>query len=53
MQKPINFNDIAIAFIKGDDYRILFWYMSNNDAINIVKSSKFKKEDYYNVFCYI
>ena len=25
MQKPINFNDVAIASIKGSHYRIHFW----------------------------
>ena len=37
MHKAINFNDVAIASIKGDDYRIHFWYMSKNDGINILK----------------
>ena len=39
MQKAINFNDVATASIKGSDYRIHFWYMSNDDAINIMKNS--------------
>ena len=39
MQKAINFNDVAIASIKGSDYRIHFWYMSKDDAINIMKNS--------------
>ena len=33
MQKAMNFN-VAIASIKGNDYRIHFWYMSKDDAIN-------------------
>ena len=28
MQKAMNFNDVAILSIKGNDYRIHFWYMS-------------------------
>ena len=28
MQKAINFNDVAIVSIKGNDYRIQFWYTS-------------------------
>ena len=28
----MNFN-VAIVSIKGNDYRIHFWYMSKNDAI--------------------
>ena len=39
MQKAINFNDVSIGSVKGSDYRIYFWYMSKNDAINIMKSS--------------
>ena len=39
MQKAMNFNDAAIAFVKGSDYRIHFWYMNKNDAINIMKNS--------------
>ena len=39
MQKAMNFNDVAIAFVKGSDYRIHFWYMNKNDAINIMKNS--------------
>ena len=33
MQKAMNFN-VAIASIKGNNYRIHFWYMSKDDAIN-------------------
>ena len=29
--------------IKGNDYRIHFWYISKNDAINIMKNSNLKK----------
>ena len=39
MQKAMSFNDVAIAFVKGSDYRIHFWYMNKNDAINIMKNS--------------
>ena len=37
MQKTMNFNDVAIVSVKGSDYRIHFWYMSQDDAINITK----------------
>ena len=37
MQKAISFNDVAIASVKGSDYRIHVWYMSKNDAIDIMK----------------
>ena len=39
MQKALNFNDVAIVSIKGNDYRIHFWYMSKDDAISIMKNS--------------
>ena len=39
----MNFNDVAITSIKGNDYRIHFWYMSKDDAINIMKNSNLKK----------
>ena len=44
MQKSINFNDFAIASIKGNDYRINFWYMSKNDAINIMNNSSLNEK---------
>ena len=47
----MNFNDVAIVSIKGSYYRIHFWYMSKDDAINIMKHSSLnKKVDYYNFF---
>ena len=39
MQKAIDFNDVAIASIKGSDYRINFSYMTKNDAINLLNNS--------------
>ena len=42
MQKALNFNDVAIASVKGSDYRIRFWYLSKDDAINIIDSSEKK-----------
>ena len=51
MQKAMNFNDVAIASIKGNDYRIHYWYMNKDDAINIIKiSSDLKKVDHYKFF---
>ena len=50
MQKAMNFNDVVIVSINGNDYRIHFWYMSKNDAINMMKSSNLKKVDHYNFF---
>ena len=31
--------DIAIVYVKGSTYRIHFWYMSKDDAINIMNNS--------------
>ena len=39
MQKAMDFNNIAIVYIKGSVYRIHFQYMSKDDAINIVNGS--------------
>ena len=34
----MNFNNVAIASIKGSDYRIHFWYISKSDAINLLNN---------------
>ena len=39
IQKGMSFNNVAIVYIKGSAYRILFWYMSKDDAINIMNGS--------------
>ena len=39
MQKAMSFNDIAIVYVKGSAYRIYFWYMSKDYAINIMNGS--------------
>ena len=36
MQKAMNFNDVAIVSIKGNDYRIHFWYMSKDETISVM-----------------
>ena len=43
MKKAINFNDVAIVSVKENDYRIHFWYMSKDDAINKITTSAFIK----------
>ena len=45
MQKAINFNGVAIASIKENDFRIHFWYMSKNDAIVLMTNSNLKDEN--------
>ena len=44
IQKAINFNDVAITSIKGNDYRIHFWYMSKDDAISIMNNSNLNEK---------
>ena len=39
MQKGISFNNVTIVYVKGSAYRIHFWYMSKDDAINIINGS--------------
>ena len=39
MQKAMSFNNVAIVCVKGSAYRIHFWYMSKDDAINIMNGS--------------
>ena len=35
----MSFNNIAIVYIKVSAYRIHFWYMRKDDAINIINGS--------------
>ena len=35
----MSFNDVAVVFIKGSDYRIHFWNMSKSDAINLLNNA--------------
>ena len=35
MQKDMSFNNVAIVYVKENAYRINFWYMSKDDAINM------------------
>ena len=35
MQKAMSFNNVATVYVKRSAYRIYFWYMSKDDAINI------------------
>ena len=41
MKNAMSFNNIAMVYVKGNFYRIHFWYMSKNDAINIMDGSNF------------
>ena len=35
----MNFDYVAIVYVKRSAYRIHFWYMSKDDAISIMKNS--------------
>ena len=35
-QKAMSFNNATIIYVKGSSYRIHFWYMCKDDAINIM-----------------
>ena len=44
MQKAMSFNDVATVYVKGCAYRIHFWYMSKDDAINTINNSNLVDE---------
>ena len=46
----MSFNDVAIVYVKGSAYRIQFWYMSKNDAINIMTNSNSVKKRCFIIF---
>ena len=35
----MNFNNVAIAYVTERAFRIQFWYMNKNDAINVMINS--------------
>ena len=35
----MSFNNTALLYVKGSAYRIHFWYMSKDDANNIMNGS--------------
>ena len=54
MQKDIKLSDVSNDSIKEGDYITSFWYMSQDYAIDIIKSSNLDKEvNYYECFYYI
>ena len=40
----MNFNVVDIVYIKGNDYRIYFLYMTKYDVINIMKNSNLNEK---------
>ena len=50
----MSFNDVPIVYIKGNAYRIQFWYMSKDGAISIMNNSNLvDKKAFCNFFYYI
>ena len=43
MEKAMSFN-VAIVSMKENDYKIHFWYMSKDDAINIMNNSNLNEK---------
>ena len=39
MQKATSFDNVTIVYVKGNSYRIHFWYMSKDDTISIINNS--------------
>ena len=44
-QKAVSFKNIVVVSIKGNDYRIHFWYMSKKDAITIMTNSNLSNKN--------
>ena len=49
----MNINDVAIVSIKGNDYRIHFWYTSKADAISIMNNSSLNEKTGSEYFFFI
>ena len=44
MQKAMSFTDVVIGSVKANDYRIHFWYMSKDEAINLLRNTDFTEK---------
>ena len=40
----MNFNDVVIVSIKGNDYRLHFWYTSKDELISIMHNSSLNEK---------
>ena len=40
----MNFNDVAIVPIKGNNYRVHFWHMRKDEAISIMHNSSLNEK---------
>ena len=53
MQKIVSFKDVATVSIKGNDYRIHLYYMSKDEATNLLeKSDLTKKVGHYKIWLF-
>ena len=50
MQEAMSFYNVAIVYVKGSAYRIHFWYISKDDAINIMNGSNLLIRDVFIIF---
>ena len=39
MQKPTNFDNVTIISVEWNGYRIHFWYMNQDKAINVLSDA--------------
>ena len=39
MQEATSFDNVTIVYVKGNSYRIHFWYMSKGDTVSIMNNS--------------
>ena len=44
MQKAENLNGASIISVKGNDYRIYFFYMSKDEVINLLSNANLTKK---------
>ena len=47
MQKATSFNNFAIASVSGNDYRIHFWNINKDEAINLLRNADLTEKVYY------
>ena len=40
----MSFDYAAIVFVRGNDYKIHFWYMSKDGAINLLRNANFTEK---------
>ena len=38
------FDDVAIVTVKGHDHRIIFWFMTENEAVDSMKNADLIKQ---------